>query len=175
MKPLRTWVKLLKETTVNWPAGDQWGLAFLNCARFCVVVLAVQSLSCVPLVGTPWTAAHQASLSFTISQSLLKLMSIESVMNQTKKLLRGRSLPQIEVALKQDLQGGLLRTWPSGYHSKGSRVWQKPRRRLEPDSIYPMRELKNFSGPWVSSVTNMSTVGKWGIQQPGNEEKSIHI
>ena len=28
----------------------------------------------------PWTAAHQASLSFTISQSLLKLMSIESVM-----------------------------------------------------------------------------------------------
>ena len=29
---------------------------------------------------TPWTAAHQASLSFTISQSLLKLMSVESVM-----------------------------------------------------------------------------------------------
>ena len=29
---------------------------------------------------TPWTAAHQASLSFTISQSLLELMSIESVM-----------------------------------------------------------------------------------------------
>ena len=29
---------------------------------------------------TPWTAAHQASLSFTISQNLLKLMSIESVM-----------------------------------------------------------------------------------------------
>ena len=32
------------------------------------------------LFATPWTAAHQASLSFTISQSLLKLMSIESVM-----------------------------------------------------------------------------------------------
>jgi len=29
---------------------------------------------------TPWTAAHQASLSFTISRSLLKLMSIESMM-----------------------------------------------------------------------------------------------
>ena len=36
--------------------------------------------SCVLLYATPWTAAHQASLSFTISQSLLKLMSIESVM-----------------------------------------------------------------------------------------------
>ena len=37
-------------------------------------------LSRAPLFVTPWTAACQASLSFTISQSLLKLMSIESVM-----------------------------------------------------------------------------------------------
>ena len=44
------------------------------------IVVVVQSLSCVQLFATPWTAAHQASLSFTISQSLLKLMSIESVM-----------------------------------------------------------------------------------------------
>ena len=42
-------------------------------------VLVVQSLSCVQLFVTPWTAAHQASLSLTISQGLLKLMSIESV------------------------------------------------------------------------------------------------
>ena len=42
--------------------------------------LAVQSLSCVWLFVTPWTAACQASLSFTISQSLLKLMSIGFVM-----------------------------------------------------------------------------------------------
>ena len=42
--------------------------------------VVVQSLSCVRLFVTPWTAACQASLSFTISQSLLKLMSIESVM-----------------------------------------------------------------------------------------------
>ena len=40
----------------------------------------VQSLSRVQLFVTPWTAAHQASLSFTISQSLLKLMSIELMM-----------------------------------------------------------------------------------------------
>ena len=42
--------------------------------------LVVQSLSGVQLFGIPWTAAHQASLSFTISQSLLKLMSLEVVM-----------------------------------------------------------------------------------------------
>ena len=42
--------------------------------------MAVQLLGCVRLFVTPWTAAHQASLSFTIFWSLLKLKSIESVM-----------------------------------------------------------------------------------------------
>ena len=41
---------------------------------------SVQSLSCVQLSTTPLIAAHQTSLSITNSQSLLKLMSIESVM-----------------------------------------------------------------------------------------------
>ena len=41
---------------------------------------SVQSLSCVQLFVTPWTAVRQASLSIINSQSLLKLMSIESVM-----------------------------------------------------------------------------------------------
>ena len=40
----------------------------------------VQWLSCVQLFATPWTAAHQASLSFTISLSLLELMSFEWMM-----------------------------------------------------------------------------------------------
>ena len=40
----------------------------------------VRLLSCVLLLGTPWAAVHQASLSFTISRSLLKLIFIESVM-----------------------------------------------------------------------------------------------
>ena len=44
-----------------------------------VAVVVVQLLSCVQLFASPWTEAHQASLSFTISWSLLKLMSIESV------------------------------------------------------------------------------------------------
>ena len=41
---------------------------------------SVQSLSCVRLFEAPWTATRQASLSITNSQSLLKLMSIGSVM-----------------------------------------------------------------------------------------------
>ena len=43
-------------------------------------ISSFQSLSHVQLFATPWNAAHQASLSITLSQSLLKLMSIESVM-----------------------------------------------------------------------------------------------
>ena len=44
------------------------------------MLVIVQSLSYVRLFATPWTTACQASLSFTISCSLLKLMFIESVM-----------------------------------------------------------------------------------------------
>ena len=43
--------------------------------------------SCLTLSATPWTTARQASLSFTISQSLLKLMSIESVMLSNSLIL----------------------------------------------------------------------------------------
>ena len=48
---------------------------------------SVQSLSRVQLFVIPWTAARQASLSITNSQSLLKLMSIESVMPSNHLIL----------------------------------------------------------------------------------------
>ena len=48
---------------------------------------SVHSLSHVRLFGTPWTAACQASLSITNSQSLFKLMSIESVMPSNHLIL----------------------------------------------------------------------------------------
>ena len=47
---------------------------------FLSLLSSVQSLSHVQLFATPWTAKHQASLSITNSQNLLKLMSIGSVM-----------------------------------------------------------------------------------------------
>ena len=45
-----------------------------------IQLCSVQSLSCVRLLATPWTAACRASLSITNSRSLLKRMSIELVM-----------------------------------------------------------------------------------------------
>ena len=53
----------------------------------CSSVSSVQVLSCVRLLATPWTAARQASLSITNSQSLLKLMSVESVMPSNHLIL----------------------------------------------------------------------------------------
>ena len=53
----------------------------------CFDVSSVQSLSRVRLFATPWTAAHQASLFITNSQSFLKLMSIESVMPSNHLIL----------------------------------------------------------------------------------------
>ena len=53
---------------------------------------SVHSLGCVRLFATPWTAAHQASLSITNSQSLLKLLSLESVM-PSNHLILCRPLP----------------------------------------------------------------------------------
>ena len=50
-------------------------------------LLIFQLLSCVRLFAAPWTAAHQASLSITSSWSLLKLISIESVMPSNHLIL----------------------------------------------------------------------------------------
>ena len=50
-------------------------------------ISSVQSLSCVQLFGTPWTVTRQASLSITNSWSLLKFVSIESVMPSNRLIL----------------------------------------------------------------------------------------
>ena len=53
--------------------------------------------------ATPWTAGVQVTLSFTISQSLLKLMSTESVMPSNQYPLSSRSLPAHNLTHDQDL------------------------------------------------------------------------
>ena len=75
------------------------------------VVGGVQLLTCVPLFATPWTAAHQASLSFTISWSLLKLMSIELVMPSNHLILCFPLLLLPSVFPSKELESVL---WKSG-------------------------------------------------------------
>ena len=50
-------------------------------------IVVVQDLSCVQFFATPWTEVRQASLSFAISQNLLKLISIELVMPSSHLIL----------------------------------------------------------------------------------------
>ena len=76
---------------------------------------AVRPLSRVQLFATPWAAACQASLSFTNSQSLLKLMSIESVMPSNHLILCHPLLllPSIFPSIRVfSNESAFLTTWP---------------------------------------------------------------
>ena len=55
-------------------------------------VLLFSLLNPVRFLATPWTAAHQSSLSFTVSRSLLKLMSVDSLMSSNHLILYGHLL-----------------------------------------------------------------------------------
>ena len=75
----------------------------------------VQTLSHVQPFATPWNAVHQAPLSFTLSQSLLKVMSIESVMPSNLLLLRHPPLllPSVFPSIRVFSNESALRiTWP---------------------------------------------------------------
>ena len=75
------------------PRTEEQGVAFV-----------VPSLSRVRLFVTPWAAACQASLSFAIFQSLLKLMSTESVMPSNHLILcYPPSLPALNLSQHQGL------------------------------------------------------------------------
>ena len=90
-----------------------WGL-------YIYLISSVQLLSRVQLFVTPWTAARQASLSITNSQSLLKLMSIESMMPSNHLILYCPLLllpsifPSIRVFSNESV---LLIRWPKYYWS----------------------------------------------------------
>ena len=67
------------------------------------ILSSVQSLNRVQLFVTPWSAARQASLSITNSQTLLKLMSIESVMPFNNLILSSQSPPALNLSQHQGL------------------------------------------------------------------------
>ena len=80
-------MKLRKTSTfLIWPPllpiSRDWGLSLwmrFSWVLSCGLVAVVQTLSCARLFSIPWTAAHHAPLSSTVSQNLLRFMSIESV------------------------------------------------------------------------------------------------
>ena len=97
-------------------AGPKIAGSNINNLRYADIQFSsIQSLSCVQLFATPWTAARQASLFITNSWSLLKLMSIESVMPSNHLslchplLFQPSIFPSIRVFTKESV---LLIRWP---------------------------------------------------------------
>ena len=97
--------------------SEVWFANFFSQSIACLFLLfsSVQSLSHVRLFATPWTTAHQAPLSITNSWSLLKLMSIESVMPSNYLILCHPLLlpPSIFPSIRVFSNESVLRiSWP---------------------------------------------------------------
>ena len=90
-----------------------WGL-WDEDLRALIPFSSVQSLSRVRLFATPWTAACQASLSIINSQSLLKLMSIESVMPSNHLIPFSSHLQSLQSNNSATLIGYQLAEWDRG-------------------------------------------------------------
>ena len=111
---------------------------------------SVQSLSHVRLFATPWIAAHQASMSITNSQSLLKLMSIESVMPSNHFIL---CHPLLLLPFNLSQHQGLFK-WVSSLHQV-AKVWSFS------FSISPSNEdsgLISFRMDWLDLLAIQGTL-----------------
>ena len=104
-----------------------------------MIVVVVQSLSHVQLFATPWTAACQATLTFTTSQSLLRFMSTESVMS-SKHLILCRPhllLPSIFPSIRVFISESAL-------HIRRTKYWSFS---ISPFNEYS--ELISFRTDWL--------------------------
>ena len=124
---------------------------------FSLCVAVVQSLSYVLLFVTAWTAACQTSLSFTISWSLLKLMSVESMMPSNHLILCGPLflLPLIFPSIRVfSNESALCIRWPKYWSFSFSISPSNEysglisfRKFLEVDLINTSKDLNNFKSP----------------------------
>ena len=117
--------------------------------RIIVQFSSVQALSHVQLFVTPQTAAHQASLSNTNSQSLLKLMCIESVMpSNYLKLCRPLLLPSIFPSIRVFSNESVLRMrWPEYWNFSFS---------INSSNEYP--GLISFRMDWLNLLSVQGTL-----------------
>ena len=110
---------------------------------------SVQLLSRVRLFVTPWAAAHQASLSITNSRSLLKLMSIESLMPSNHLILcHPLLLPSVFPSIRVfSIESVLHIRWPKCWHFSFS---------ISPSNEYS--GLTSFRIDWFDFLTAQGTL-----------------
>ena len=137
----------------------------------------VHSLSHVRLFVTPWIAACQASLSITISQSSLRLMSIESMM-PSSHLILGRPLfllPPIPPSIRVFSNELTLRTrWPKYWSFSFSII---PSKEIPGLISFRMDWLVSLQSKGLSRVFSNTTVQKhqfFGAQPSSQSNSHIH-
>ena len=127
-------------------------------------IILVQELSHVQLFVTPWTAAHQPSLSVTNAQSLLKLMLIESVMPSSHLILCRPLLllPSICPSIRVFSNESALRIrWPKYWSFSFS---------ISPSNEYS--GLISFSMDWLDLLAVQGTLKS--LLQHHSSKASIH-
>ena len=138
-----------------WPQSDSLEIAMeIRTHAFKdLIAVVIQSLSHVRFFATPWTAARQASLSFTISWSLLKLLSIESVMPSNHLIFCHPLLPpSIFPSIRVFSNESVIRIcWPKYWNFSF---------RFSPSSEYS--GLISFRTDWLglSRIFSSTTMGK---------------
>ena len=134
----------------------------LQCMK---VKMKAKSLSCVQLLATPSTAAWQASLSITNSWSLLKLMSIESVMPSNHLilcrplLLLSSIFPSIRVFSNESV---LCNKWPEYWSFSFSISPSNEYSRLISSNLWPPPYMKYNQMKIVIGV-NRTCILKWHV------------
>ena len=119
---------------------------WINFVTMILSIVAVHSLSHLQLLATPWTVAHQTSLSFTISWSFLKLMSIESVMPSNHLMLCcSLLLPSIFPSINLFQRVGFF---TSGGQSTGASVSLS----VQFSSVQLLSCVRLFVTPWNYSL-----------------------
>ena len=143
----------------TWPPFETWDLKH-ETERALGPIVVIQLVSCSWLFVTPWTVAPQASLSFTISWSLLKLMSIELVRPSSHLILCHPLLllPSIfpSISVFSDESVLHIRCWSIGISASES---------VLPMSIqgwFPLglTGLISLQSKWLSRVFSSTTVWK---------------
>ena len=116
-----------------------------------VRICSVQSLIRVRLFVTPWTAAHQTSLSITNCESLLKLMSIESVMPSNHLILcHPLLLPSIFPSIRV-------------FSNESSLCIRLPKYWSFIFSISPFNEYSGLTSFWIDCLISLHSRGLWRV------------
>ena len=141
------------------------------------VIRSVQSLICLQLFATPWTAALRASLSITNSQHLLKLMPVASVMPSNHLilchplLLLPLILPRIKVFSNESV---LHIKWPKCWSFSFSII---PSKEIPGLISFRMDWLDSLQSKGLSRVFSNTTVQKhqfFGTQPSSQSNSHIH-